>query len=170
MKTKNHQTANGNRMPSRVVRRNVTALILRSILFLTALAAYLLDKTLIENNIYQIGFTTGSLLLAVIWIFFVSEMVSRFFPSDSESMGCQKQFARNFVPNDTLSTPIADMKRKHRKSVVIVAAVWIIPNAGIAALFFIGIIDAAPFSSSACFMRCAISCASYFTARFSLLS
>ena len=65
-------------------------LVLRSLLFLAVLVTYLLDKTEI--------LTYHAILPMIVWGFFVVEMLLRFFPSKLESMGCQKQFARNYEP------------------------------------------------------------------------
>ena len=44
------------------------------------------------------GAEASNAILGAIWAVFVVEMILRFFPSKTESMGCQKQFERNFVP------------------------------------------------------------------------
>ncbi|MCF0120034.1 MAG: hypothetical protein HUJ65_00225, partial [Oscillospiraceae bacterium] len=41
----------------------------------------------------------------ICWVAFVTEMVLRFFPSRTESMGCQKQFRRNYIPKKNPSPP-----------------------------------------------------------------
>ena len=45
------------------------------------------------------------IIKGAIWVIFVGEMILRFFPSSFESMGCQKQFARNYKPRN-----VADAK------------------------------------------------------------
>ncbi len=58
-------------------------------------------------------------------------------------MGCQKQFMQNFAPDDTCLTLPDAAKSKHARSAAAVGALWIAVAAGIAALFFAGIIDEA---------------------------
>lgn len=104
-----------------------TKLILRSCLFLAMLVFYVLNRTLEIRNFRY--------LPAVAWIFFVVEMIFRFFPSKFESMGCQKQFKRNFKPTET-------KKPKSRaRSTVAVALAWAGLNAIIGLLYLFGIID-----------------------------
>ncbi|MDD2956403.1 MAG: hypothetical protein PHD67_08850 [Oscillospiraceae bacterium] len=81
-----------------------------------------------------------SFLLTVIWVYFFVEMAARFFPSKMESMGCQKQFAQNYVPQKRRDGP--PVKRQSARVTFLVAAVWIIFNAVIAALYFAQWIDA----------------------------
>lgn len=143
METRNHKTLVRKLTLTGVVKLYFIKLIIRSLIFVAALAVWLTDKTLLLDNIYHIGVNAGTYLLIIIWLLFVVEMVLRFFPSNSESMGSQKQFARNFMPNDNFSTITDAVKTKHLKHTVSIAAIWIILNAGIAALFFTGIIDEA---------------------------
>ena len=75
-------------------------------------------------------------ILAFIWLVFVSEMILRFFPSRIESMGCQKQFKRNFI-----STEHTDPQLKSWKSTLAVALVWLALNGAIGALYFTDLID-----------------------------
>lgn len=63
-------------------------LMLRSLLLVAALICYIRGKASILKNSY--------VLPMVVWIFFFVEMILRFFPSKLESMGCQKQFWKNY--------------------------------------------------------------------------
>jgi len=143
MGTENLKNLNGKFTPTRITRLHFLKLILRSLLFVAVFFIYLVDKSLLLDNIYHPGANPGAYFLVFIWIFFFVEMLLRFFPSDYESMGCQKQFSRNFVQNDNFPKVTAAIKKKHLKSIVIVGTVWIAFNAIIGALFFIGIIDEA---------------------------
>ena len=117
-------------------------LAIRSLLFAAVLTVFLTDKRLVLDNVYTFQ-NSGAWLLAGIWLFFVVEMAARLFPLKFESIGSQKQFASHFVRRDTGTSLPADVKKNHRKSVILVAALWIALNAGIGALFFTGIIDEA---------------------------
>lgn len=77
--------------------------------------------------------------LVIIWLLFVGEMILRFFPSRLESMGCQKQFARNYRPSEAKHTAILPEQAEH--SVLIVTISWILLNAVIGILYFTGIIN-----------------------------
>ena len=101
----------------------------RSVLFVTVLLAYIFNKLSLLAN--------ARLLLGAVWIFFVVEMVLRFFPSRFESMGCQKQFRRNFEPTE-------ESRPSNQKwwQTFIVAALWLSLNGAIGALYFAGVIDA----------------------------
>lgn len=107
----------------------------RSALFLAALIAYIVHRP--ENTDMPFGqLAHNSFLLGFIVVVFVLEMLLRFFPSSLESMGCQKQFRRNFIPTGQskpqLDSPLA---------IAAVALVWILLNAGIGVLYWIDLID-----------------------------
>lgn len=111
-------------------------LIVRSALFLGAMAMYIVARicqvpSLLENY-WKVPW-----LLAVIWIFYMVEMWLRFFPSKIESPGCQKQFARNYIPTGETTPALRSWKRTFS-----VAAAWLIFNGMIGALYFTHIIDA----------------------------
>jgi hypothetical protein len=69
-------------------------------------------------------------------IIFLIEMALRFFPSSMESMGCQKQFARNYKP-----TGESEATRSSRGSTVTVLVSWLLLNGAIGALYLTDIID-----------------------------
>ena len=104
-------------------------LITRSLLFLTVLVFYILDKTSV---------LTGFVPLPIaVWVFFVVEMIFRFFPSRVESMGCQKQFKRNYEPTDGAQAP----ENQSWKITALVAAVWLLLNGAIGLLYFLKLLD-----------------------------
>ena len=105
-------------------------LVLRSALFLAVFLSYLFDRTtlLIQSRVLRV----------VVWVFFVIGMFLRFFPSRLESMGCQKQFARNYQPVSETAIPV----NQSWKVTFLVAAVWILLNAAIGGLYLAGWIDA----------------------------
>lgn len=113
-------------------------LVFRSILLFAALAVY------IDNRIHQTGETFGGFennfwLLLFICFVFVVEMVLRFFPSKLESMGCQKQFAKNYkaIGEDEEKPRLLSWKRT-----MLVAVIWIALNTVFGILHFAGIFDA----------------------------
>jgi hypothetical protein len=111
-------------------------LVLRSVLFLTATLIYVL------NRIFETGKSFGGLqsnpwVLGIIWLIFVVEMILRFFPSKIESMGCQKQFKKNYIPSETCEKP----KSQSWKVTFLVAFLWLLLNGIIGGLYFADIID-----------------------------
>ena len=109
----------------------------RSLLFAGALVIYILDRFLhIDIGRRYIGL--NRIMLAIIWIIYAVEMAFRFFPSSFESMGCQKQFARNFV---STGKPYKRSEKQPAHPALRVAAVWIAGNAIIGVLYFAKIFD-----------------------------
>lgn len=106
----------------------------RSILFLVTLCLYIVAK---PEGMKDLAAFRGYLI--VIWILFVVEMILRFFPSKLESMGCQKQFKRNYIPNDRELRK--DFPEQSRHSLWWVVLFWIALNGVIGILYYTGIID-----------------------------
>ena len=120
---------------SRISALHCFKLVFRSVLFLCALVVYIVrrargDERFFENTEYR------SVILAVIGAVFLWEMVLRFFPSSMESMGCQKQFAKNYVPAAGLAPPST------WRSTLAVLLSWLLLNGAIGAVYFLGWIDA----------------------------
>ena len=111
-------------------------LLFRSGLFVLLFIVYLYDRIHLHNGTLLSNFLDHPVLLAVVWLIFALEMVLRFFPSDIESMGCQKQFAKNYLAV-TDPPPIPD----DRKGVFLTALTWLCLNGAIDGLYFAGIID-----------------------------
>ena len=104
-------------------------LVLRSTIFAVSLVFYILGK-------FDI-LTKNWILPMIVWFFFIIGMSLRFFPSKFESMGCQKQFARNYEPISEESTPT----NQSWKRTVLVTVVWLALNSVVGALYFTGIFD-----------------------------
>ncbi|MBQ3055391.1 MAG: hypothetical protein IJC88_04730 [Oscillospiraceae bacterium] len=117
---------------SKISLMHIYKLISRSVLFLVALALYIASRIHGANGIF-FGYEQNNIVLFVIWFAFLVEMVLRFFPSPTESMGCQKQFRRNYIPADASPTP--------HKGVFAVILSWVILNGIIAALYYTDVID-----------------------------
>ena len=109
---------------------HLVKLVVRSILFLAVLIAYILDRTTTLKNFLP--------LPIAVWVIFVVEMVLRFFPSRFESMGCQKQFARNYEPIDEGAKPV----NQSGWVTALVAGIWLTLNGVFGLLYFLGVFDA----------------------------
>lgn len=107
-------------------------LVFRSGLFIAGVVFYVL----ISNDLYP-ELNSHPALLIVLWSIFFIEMIFRFFPSKLESMGCQKQFARNYLPRKNAGKP----ENLSPKKTALVAVVWIALNAVIWILYFTGVIN-----------------------------
>jgi len=113
-------------------------LVFRSALFLAGLWVY------VENRLQRTGKPLGGYdedvtLWLVIWVIYFVEMILRFFPAPPiESMGCQKQFSRNFISTNREEA----VPRWHSGwRTFSVAAAWLILNGIIGVLYFAGWID-----------------------------
>lgn len=111
-------------------------LIARSALFISALILYIISSVKNTDEVFG-GYEKSIWLLTVIWLVYAVEMILRFFPSKIESPGCQKQFARNYLPTGEEKPRLQSWKRTFA-----VAAVWLMLNAVIGILYMVGIIDA----------------------------
>ena len=107
-------------------------LVLRSILFVGALALYVMNIAISkEFAIYFYWLLTG------IWVLYAVEIFLRFFPSKLESPGCQKQFKKNYFPIKTTDSP--KLQSWHKTFAVFLS--WIILNGIIGILYFSGILN-----------------------------
>ena len=110
-------------------------LFFRSGLFLAALIIYLRAR-IIHGEISLADYASDSVALGILSAIFIGEMALRFFPSRLESMGCQKQFRRNYIP-----TEISQPPRRSPLPVLAVALAWLLLNGVIGALYLAHIID-----------------------------
>ena len=104
-------------------------LVMRSMLFVAAILLYIFDRTEI--------LTQNVILPMIVWLFFIIGMALRFFPSKFESMGCQKQFKRNYEPVGEGNIPT----NQSWKRTALVAVAWIALNAIIGVLYFTDVLD-----------------------------
>ncbi|MBQ0038682.1 MAG: hypothetical protein KBS74_08455 [Clostridiales bacterium] len=111
-------------------------LIFRSALFLIVAAFYLYDRLHNTNGRMLNIFTRHPVLTLLIWLIFAVEMILRFFPSNVESMGCQKQFARNYRPTAPDAVPPSD-----KYATLAAAGAWCTLNIFIGILYYTQIID-----------------------------
>ncbi len=109
-------------------------LVFRSLLFIAALVIYIVNR--VGNSVDPFGeYGKRPLILSVIWVVFFVEMVLRFFPSDIESMGCRKQFKRNYKPTGR------EYKNPSWRPTFFIVLSWLGLNGIIAVLFYTGIVD-----------------------------
>jgi hypothetical protein len=110
-------------------------LVYRSLLFIGAFIFWLTEKIKgIEKPFEDVEHKP--VILLIIWIIFTVEMLLRFFPSKTESMGCQKQFSKNYKQ---ASTDAPD--QMPWVSTLAVASAWIALNALIGIPYLLGLFD-----------------------------
>ncbi len=120
---------------SRISIMHLLKLVFRSCLFLAATVVYAVNRA--QNAAYIfVDVKYRSFILFLVWVVFVVEMILRFFPSRFESMGCQKQFKKNFQPKEN-----AIHTKALNRGVGWVILFWIVLNGGIGALYYTGCID-----------------------------
>ncbi len=102
----------------------------RSIMLLLALIIYIFSFASSRINIAELP----TWVLTVIWCVFVFEMISRFFPSSFEGKGCEKQFAKNYIPTGKPYTKTAYVE-KQNKAAFIVFLFWILLNGTFGVLY-----------------------------------
>ncbi|MCD8087484.1 MAG: hypothetical protein LUE22_02690 [Oscillospiraceae bacterium] len=110
-------------------------LVYRSCLLLIAVALYIFQRVRTGSGLLA-ELTRGRAVLTVIWLVFAVEMILRFFPSSIESMGCQKQFTKNYIPEEGGQLP-----EKRNRSTLVVAVVWIGMNAVLGVLYAVSVLD-----------------------------
>ncbi len=123
---------------TKIVAMHYWKLVFRSVLFLCACGIYIYNRIHNTGEVFG-GFEKNSFIISFIWIFFALEMVLRLFPSRFESMGCQKQFSKNY--SEKPHTPEA---RRVQPGIVTFAVFssWIALNAIFGILYFTNLIDA----------------------------
>lgn len=110
-------------------------LVLRSLFFLAALVLYIVNR--IENTGEPFGgYDEIPLVLGLIWIAYAVEIALRFFPAKIESMGCQKQFSKNYKPTGQSKPKLISWQRTFAA-----AAAWFALNGLIGLLYVLGWID-----------------------------
>ena len=119
---------------SRISALHYFKLVYRSLLLLSALVLYLIailgGEEFSRNVLHTFRWVFG-----LIWLVYAVEMVLRLFPSSYESMGCQKQFTRNYKPTGKA------LDKPSEKPIWAIFFAWIALNGAIGALYFTHIID-----------------------------
>ena len=111
-------------------------LVYRSALFLLALVMYIPSRVRQDGALFR-GYEDSLWVLTLVGIVYTVEMIARFFPSRVESMGCQKQFRRNYLPTGKETPVLMSWKRTFA-----VAVAWLGLNGIIGLLYFGKVIDA----------------------------
>lgn len=97
-------------------------LLVRVILFVWAITICITDSSFIAMS-FDEGLKKYFIMFIFIWTFFVGEMIIRLFPSDRESMGCQKIFKCNYNESgETLK------KEKMLKKLINIIIIWFLIN------------------------------------------
>ena len=125
----------GNQKLSLISTVHYWKLFYRSVLFLIAAAVYVIGRVRGEKDPFR-GMEEAHWLLNLIWVVYAVEMLLRFFPSKTESMGSQRQFARNYRP-----TGETDPESPPWQRTFAAAAAWFALNGAIGGLYFGGLID-----------------------------
>ena len=107
----------------------------RSLLLLAVLISFIVNKVQKTGSEFG-GLDENIFLLALVWGVFAVEMVLRMFPSRTESMGCEKQFAANYRSAGETEPELQSPWRTFA-----VFAAWVALNGVIGALYLIGVID-----------------------------
>ncbi|MBQ4087732.1 MAG: hypothetical protein IJC78_05745 [Clostridia bacterium] len=110
-------------------------LVLRSLVFLAATVLYIVNRIAGSESYFGVSGHLPYIMVGV-WIFFTVEMLLRFFPSRFESMGCQKQFKRNYIPTGEKPT-----HGWFDKTATAVLVFWLVLNGIIGILYGTGVID-----------------------------
>ena len=121
---------------SKISATHYVKLVFRSTLLLIAAAMYVMHLLKDTSDPFG-GFEYESVVLGCIWLVYFIEMILRFFPSSLESMGCQKQFAKNYKGD-----PNIKIQPRFTKDLVRVILAWTALNGLFGVLYFIGVIDA----------------------------
>ena len=107
----------------------------RLVLFGILLIVYIRDKMNHGGTLMDL-MDSYPVIIVLIWIIFTVEMVQRFIPSPTESPGCQKQFARNYIKSGS-----TDIAIQENNASVLVALVWVLFNGIFGAFHMAGILD-----------------------------
>lgn len=130
-------SSNNRRKFSKIMLLHYWKFFFRSLLFITATIIYIINKLNNTGSLFG-GYESKPLILSIIWLIFVIEMILRFIPSHLESMGCQKQFSKNYCPSGKSSVKPRVLPWQ-RTFLVFMA--WVLLNTGIGALYFADLID-----------------------------
>ena len=110
-------------------------LFLRSAIWIYLIVKYIIYRVHGGTDIGTFFYTTPALMIAI-YAVFVLEMIMRFFPSNLESPGCQKQFRRNYIKTGNTNIDVQD-----NNAVVLVAIIWVALNGIFGFLRLTGVFD-----------------------------
>ena len=108
----------------------------RTVLFILALVLYVVSKK--DGSSLPFGEVGAHpIFWGIVWLFFVGGMVLRIFPSKFETIGCQKQLKRNYVPTGEEIPSLTPWK-----STFIFTLCWVALNLAFGILYMTGVFDA----------------------------
>ena len=111
-------------------------LIFRSLLLLFSTAVYIINRLGATGETFG-GMEDNALGVGAIWLVFFVEILLRFFPSRTESMGAEKQFKRNYLPT---GESVCVNQSGWRTFFALIS--WLALNGIFGALYLSGIFDA----------------------------
>ena len=115
-------------------------LVYRSLLLIAGVVIYVsahIKGTDINfSSFIPTGSSAETALLVAVWLVYMTEMVTRLFPSRLESMGCQKQFKRNYEPTGREAPINVSWKRT-----LVTVLAWLTLNGIFGILYFLKVID-----------------------------
>ncbi|MBO5670011.1 MAG: hypothetical protein J6S41_00545, partial [Clostridia bacterium] len=111
-------------------------LYVRIALFLAVLALYIVHRVTGIETVFGGYYDMIPLLVIIIMAVYAVEMALRFFPARIESMGCQKQFRRNYRPTGEPRVRVISPLRTF-----VAACAWIALNSIFGVLYYLGVID-----------------------------
>ena len=119
---------------TQITRNHWIELIIRSVIFLLTVSAYIVEK-ITRNPTFQY------VIYGIIVLFFSYKMIARLIPNKKESMGNQKVFAKNYTLIDDFKKGIKGITKEGNRTALIVAIVWLLGNCSIFILYFSDVID-----------------------------
>ncbi len=108
----------------------------RLCIFIAAIVVYVIKRKELDSFSFIDNGSMPWYYVLPVWIFFMVEVILRFFPTRLDPPGCKKHFKSQYVP-----TGVAEPKHPSWKGVGILAVVWIALNSIPAILYFSGVID-----------------------------
>ncbi len=126
---------------SKISLLHYTKLVVRSLMLVLAAVFYVVSRVRGEDRPFSFLSRLPWLLFAIFLVFAV-EIFLRFFPSSLESLGCQKQFRKNYAPTEEMQAMGGHVRLGTWRSTLAVAGAWVGLNGAIAALYYTGLIDA----------------------------
>ncbi len=109
----------------------------RSVLLIVFLLYYILTR-IYHKSFLSFAEPIAYVLIGFITLSFVGEMIERFLPSKTSSMGSQKQFKKNYVKADNEEQK---PELQSWKGTILVFISWIILNGTLGTLFLLHIFD-----------------------------
>lgn len=126
---------------SRISLFHYAKLVLRSVMLVLATVFYVIGRVRgVEQPLSFLSRLPWLLIAIFLWL--AVEIFLRFFPSSLESMGCQKQFRKNYSPTEAMQAMGGHVRLGTWRSTLAVAATWLALNGVFAVLYYTGVIDA----------------------------